>query len=290
LIGGGYCGSLSWLIMFMKISSEELAIRLAGTAQRAGRAIMQNYGEEIAVEIKADQSPVTAADQAAEDIILKDLAKIAPDIPVIAEESVTAGKCPELNSRFFLVDPLDGTKEFINRRTEFTVNIALIESGLPIFGLIYAPALEKLYVTLSQDKVVEADLKLEQESSIPDLRLPDGLKVREGIKDQLTAVASRSHRDEETDRFLTSLNVSRIVSAGSSIKFCLLAKGEADVYPRFGRTMEWDIAAGHAILLAAGGIVTTSGGEPLLYGKQSAGFANPGFVAWGSKATMLLAN
>jgi 3'(2'), 5'-bisphosphate nucleotidase len=246
------------------------------TALRAGGAIMAVYATDFSVRDKVDASPVTAADEAAEKIILADLANIAPGVPVIAEESVSAGKVPAVAERFFLVDPLDGTREFVARRDEFTVNIALIENGEPILGVVFAPARHELYwgdVRAGRAGHIDAD---------PDGTMPSmgsTIKARLAPAGGLTAVASRSHRTPETDAFLANYPVVEFRSIGSSLKFCLVAAGEADLYPRLGTTMEWDTAAGHAVLVAAGGRVTGLAGEPFRYGKP--GFRNGNFLAQG---------
>jgi 3'(2'),5'-bisphosphate nucleotidase len=248
------------------------------TAQRAGGAIMAVYATGFAVRDKADASPVTAADEAAEKIILADLAEIAPDIPVVAEESVAGGKIPRVADRFFLVDPLDGTKEFIGRRDEFTVNIALIENGEPVLGVVLAPARRELFwgdVRAGRAGHMDA----EPDGTMPLMGAP--LRAREAPPDGLVAVASRSHRSPETDAFLAKYPVKEFRSIGSSLKFCLVAAGQADVYPRLGPTMEWDTAAGHAVLTAAGGSVTTLEGGPFRYGKPD--FRNGNFIAWGRR-------
>jgi 3'(2'),5'-bisphosphate nucleotidase len=251
------------------------------TAQRAGGAIMAVYATDFAVRDKADASPVTVADEAAEKIILEDLAGIAPGIPVVAEESVAAGRVPDISSksgvsRFFLVDPLDGTKEFISHRDEFTVNIALIEDGEPVLGVVFAPARRELF--WGDVRAGRAG----QMGSDPDGTMPalgSGILARPRPPRGLVAVGSRSHRTPETDAFLANYPVTEFRSIGSSLKFCLVASGQADVYPRVGTTMEWDTAAGHAVLSAAGGKVTTLEGAPFRYGKP--GFKNGNFVAWG---------
>jgi 3'(2'), 5'-bisphosphate nucleotidase len=251
------------------------------TAQRAGGAIMAVYATDFAVRDKADASPVTAADEAAEKIILADLAAIAPGIPVVAEEAVAAGKVPAISGngrsdQFFLVDPLDGTREFVSRRDEFTVNVALIEAGKPVLGVVFAPARRELYwgdVRNGKAGHIDAD---------PDGTMPSmgtAISARRPPVDGLTAVASRSHRTPETDALLAKYPVKDFRSIGSSLKFCLVAAGEADLYPRVGTTMEWDTAAGHAVLAAAGGSVTGLEGEPFTYGKP--GFRNGNFIARG---------
>jgi 3'(2'), 5'-bisphosphate nucleotidase len=259
--------------------ANDLLQSLIYTAQRAGGAIMAVYATDFAVRDKSDASPVTAADEAAEKIILADLAIIAPQVPVVAEESVAAGKVPTIldsASRYFLVDPLDGTREFISRRDEFTVNVALIEGGKPVLGVVFAPARRELYwgdVAAGKAGHIDAD---------PDGTMPSmgtAISARRKPAEGLTAVASRSHRTPETDAFLANYNVREFRSIGSSLKFCLVAAGEADIYPRIGTTMEWDTAAGHAVLAAAGGRVTGLDGEPFTYGKP--GFRNGNFIAWG---------
>jgi len=241
---------------------------LIHSAQRAGAAIMAVYATDFAVRDKADASPVTVADEAAEKILLADLAQIAPGIPVVAEEAVAAGHVPVVADRFFLVDPLDGTREFVSHRDEFTVNIALIEAGEPVLGVLYWGD-----VRAGKAGTIDAD---------PDGTMPSlgtSIAARVAPAQGLTAVASRSHRTPETDAFLTNYSIAEFRSIGSSLKFCLVASGSADIYPRIGTTMEWDTAAGHAVLVAAGGRVTGLAGEPFRYGKP--GFRNGNFVARG---------
>ena len=247
---------------------------LAALARAAGTAILEVYaGGEIAVRGKADASPVTAADDLAEAIILAGLARLDPTTPVVSEEAASAGHVPEVGERFWLVDPLDGTKEFIARNGEFTVNIALIEHGQPVLGVVLAPALQTLYAGS-----VGAGAWREQGEGAG-ARTP--IRCRAVPPDGLTVVASRSHHDGAAlDAFLAGRRVAHVRHAGSSLKLCLIAAGEADLYPRFGRTMEWDIAAGQAVLVAAGGRVAEIGdGRELRYGK--ARFENPDIVAEG---------
>jgi 3'(2'), 5'-bisphosphate nucleotidase len=235
---------------------------------------------EPAVEIKGDNSPVTRADRDSEAIILAALATLAPDVRVVSEEDCggTTGPLPE---RFFLVDPLDGTKEFIKKRSDFTVNIALIEEGRPRFGLVYAPARALLAVTTARGQAVEAELF--PNASGADLSRLDQkvLRARPANTEGLTALVSLSHLDPETEAFLGKLKIAERSGVGSSVKFLAIAKGEADVYPRFAPTMEWDTAAGQAVLEAAGGVVVDANGEPLRYGKTELGLRNPSFIAWG---------
>jgi len=250
---------------------EDLLIRITALALEAGAAILRIYtGPEIAAAEKADGSPVTAADEAAEAVILDGLAAIAPDVPVVAEEAVSRSGAPDpVAGRFWLVDPLDGTKEFLNRNGEFTVNIALVQDGRPVLGVVHAPALAETYSGAVGLGAWHADNRSRQ-----------GIAARSPGPEGLVVVASRSHGDPAAlDRFLEGRRVAGRREVGSSLKFCLVAAGEADLYPRFGRTMEWDTAAGHAVLAAAGGRVTDLDGAPLLYGKP--GFDNPHFVARG---------
>lgn len=258
----------------MNVSSAALLEQLTPLIRDAGRVIMDIYATDFDVTKKGDDSPVTQADQKAEAVILAGLAKIAPDIPVVAEEAVAAGHIPDVSDRFFLVDPLDGTKEFISRNGEFTVNIALVEHGKPVMGLVFAPAVGGAKGRLFAGAVgVGAWLE--------DSDGKRAISCRAVPADGLTVVASRSHGDETAlDAFLNGRKVASRTNAGSSLKLCLVAAGEADLYPRLGRTMEWDIAAGDAVLRAAGGRVTVvADGTDLRYGKP--GFDNPHFAASG---------
>jgi 3'(2'), 5'-bisphosphate nucleotidase len=241
---------------------------LIATADGAGDAIMQLYGV-AEIRTKADASPVTEADEAAEALIVGRLAALTPEIPIVAEESAAKGKLPEdVGSLFWLVDPLDGTKEFISGNGEFTVNIALIRDGLPLLGVVGAPAKGLLYATDGKTATRRLGGTTEQ------------IAARHPPDEGLHAAVSRSHLDAETEIFLTEFRIAGRVSGGSSLKFCLVAEGSADIYPRFGRTMEWDTAAGHAVVRAAGGSVRDVDGNELAYGKP--GFENPSFVVRGA--------
>ena len=256
-----------------------LAQSLTLAAWRAGNIVMRHYASgHVEQRRKDDHSPVTAADEEAETYILGELAVMAPGVPVIAEEEAAAGRIAQIGARFFLVDPLDGTKEFINRNGEFTINIAEIQDGVPVKGVVYAPAKDRLFIGDGPGLAFEIATRAGAE---PDLATARPIHVRTAPEDGMTAVASRSHRDTKTDEYLAAYKIKDFVSAGSSLKFCLVAAGEADIYPRHGRTMEWDTAAGHAVLLAAGGTMTTLEGKPFLYGKTADKFANPFFVAKG---------
>ena len=247
-------------------------------ALEAGTLVLEIYRNGFDVVYKEDSSPVTMADEQAETVILRHLALAYPDIPVVAEEAVAAGHIPNVGSRpFFLVDPLDGTKEFINRRRDFTVNIALIENGAPVEGIVYAPARDVIYRTL-EGSAVKQSVVLDAPGKASEIWCR-----REG--NGVTAVVSRAHMDNETEEFLGKIGVTDSKSIGSSLKFCLIAEGLADIYPRFGRTMEWDTAAGDAILRVAGGMTFEAkpGHLPLRYGKthqkSDSDFANPGFIS-----------
>lgn len=246
----------------------------------AGREIMAVYATDFAASEKADGSALTEADERAERLILAALAEIDPATPVLAEEQTARGEVAKLGQRFYLVDPLDGTKEFVSRTHEFTVNIALIEDGLAIAGVVLAPALGTLWAGARGQGAW-------RESLGPDLAPGPrtGIAVRQRPSTGLVAVASRSHRGAETDALLSTLGAVDFTPAGSSLKFCLVAEGKADVYPRLGRTMEWDTGAGQAVLEAAGGRVNAflDGREagPLRYGKADRGYDNPHFIAWG---------
>lgn len=257
----------------MSIAPTAFMQSLIDLAIKAGDAIMAIYATDFTAAQKQDLSPVTDADEAAEKIILAGLAAIRPDVPVISEEAAAGGHFPEVGGMFFLVDPLDGTKEFISRNGEFTVNIALVDQGVPVAGVVLAPALGRIF--WGERKLAAAHGHLEGDR----VTGWQGLAVRPLPPDGATVVASRSHRDQATEDYLRTIQVAAFRQAGSSLKFCLVAAAEADLYPRFGRTMEWDTAAGHAILLAAGGKVLTMDGKPLTYGKRERGYDNPGFIA-----------
>ncbi|MCG5482149.1 MAG: 3'(2'),5'-bisphosphate nucleotidase CysQ [Sinorhizobium meliloti] len=252
---------------------------LETSALAAGQAILEIYRAGPAVTYKADASPVTDADHRAEQIILADLAAAFPDIPVVAEEEVAAGHVADIaGTRFFLVDPLDGTKEFVERNSHFTVNIGLIESGAPVAGVVYAPALGLIY---------SAAAGMAKKAAVEDGQVT-GEWTTIGCRrcgDRPMALTSRWHNSPETISFLTDQGISDHEAVGSSLKFCLLAEGIADIYPRFSRTMEWDTAAGDAILRAAGGQTLTMAGNPLGYGKRNqpddVDFANPWFISRG---------
>jgi len=252
---------------------------LATIAWGAGQVILRHYAaaEGVLARRKDDQSPVTAADEDAEAFILAALAKLAPGSAVIAEEEVAAGRMQQIGARFFLVDPLDGTKEFLGRNGEFTVNIAEVQNGKPVRGVVFAPVKERLFIGEPGGAFEIAT----RPGIEPDWNAARAIHARTAPADGMVAAVSRSHRDSKTEEYLAQYRIKDFVTAGSSLKFCLIAAGEADIYPRHGRTMEWDTAAGHAVLLAAGGTMTTLDGGAFLYGKTEDKFANPFFVARG---------
>ncbi len=255
----------------VEFSYANLLSEISDITVRAGEIILEVYRREFQVRTKSDTSPVTEADEAAERFIVSALRAMTPDTPVIAEEEVAAGRIERIDGgRFWLVDPLDGTKEFIARNGEFTVNIALIEGDTPVLGVVHAPVLGTTYAGAGPGTAT-VDSAAGPERSISARPIPDGGAV---------VVSSRSHGDDDKLRqFTSAIKVAGTRAAGSSLKFCLVAGGEADIYPRFGPTCEWDTAAGHAVLLAAGGSVRRLDGSEFTYGKP--GFRNPEFIARG---------
>ena len=252
----------------------DLVLEMRRLSVVAGREILKIYHSgDLGIKTKSDASPVTKADKYADAIISSGLRKSFGDIPLITEEQ--ARSHDRSYDRFLIVDPLDGTKEFIKKRSEFTVNIALVENGIPTLGVVYAPALKRLFYTESRSSAVE-ELAPFDETNFGK-RKPLG--VSQPDNSALTVIASKSHRDAATDDYIAKYQVADFKTAGSSLKFCLIATGEADFYPRLGRTMEWDTAAGDALLRVAGGkVVDLEAGLPLLYGKSS--YANPFFIAF----------
>ncbi len=247
-----------------------LVDQIRDLAERAGIEVMAVFNSDFTVDSKEDRSPVTEADRRAETLITNAiLGDISDAIPIVGEEAASAGLAPEIKGGpFWLIDPLDGTKEFVKRGTDFTVNIALIEAGMPVLGVIHVPVTGETFWGSRHGAFA---------------RLggghPTRISCRPLPEDGVVAIVSRSHRTRETDDYLKRFAIAREISVGSSLKFCRVAAGEADLYPRMGRTMEWDTAAGHAILRVAGGTVRTLDGRDLSYGKP--GFENPHFVASG---------
>ena len=263
----------------MTAAISPFATSLARIGCDAGRVILDHYARGVVARAKADASPVTHADEDAEALIIARLRELAPDIPAIAEEAMAAGEIPPtLGARFFLVDALDGTKEFLAGNGEFTVNIALIENGAPALGIVLAPALSVLFIGDARDGAFEIAAPADSPLDFSGAR---AIRARPAPGDGLVAAVSRTHRDKKTEEYLAHYRIKRMIASGSSLKFCMVAKGDADIYPRHGRTMEWDTAAGHAVLQAAGGSVTKLDGSPFTYGKASENFANPHFIARG---------
>ena len=255
-------------------------------ALAAGRVQLAHWRRGARVTIKADQSPVTAADQESERLILAGLGQALPGVPIVAEEASARGDVPPTGRRFLLVDPLDGTKEFISGSGEFTVNIALIEDRAPVFGLVYAPVTGQLYVTTSREQAIEATVDAGSNAGgIGDVDARP-IAVRRPDPHALVALISRSHMNADTEAVLARYATVERRTAGSSLKFCLIANGSADFYPRIGPTSQWDTAAGHAVLRAAGGEVLMLDGRPLAYGPGANAYRNPDYVAWGSREAL----
>lgn len=259
---------------------EKLVTVMRDLSLEAGDKIMEIYNaDDFDVKVKSDDSPVTEADEAADAIISAGLRAAFPDVLLVTEEQ--SASHTENADTFLIVDPLDGTKEFIHRRGDFTVNIAYVENGVPTRGVVYAPAKGRMFFTTADGSSVE-EVGPFTRGTIGRL---DPINVSEPDNSALMVVASKSHRDQATDDYINKYAVKDMKSAGSSLKFCLIATGEADIYPRVGRTMEWDTAAGHAVLHGAGGkVVRFDNHQPLVYGKD--GYANTFFIAYSPKVDL----
>ena len=245
---------------------------------RAATAICALPAHAVARRTKSDNSLVTDADEASEIVLLEGLARLTPDIPVISEERMARNDPPRLDDCFFLVDPLDGTREYVEGRDEYAVNLALICEGRPLLGIIASPARRRLWrgiVGRGAERLAFDNGELGQVELVRTRRWPH---------DRAVAALSRSHFDRDSDALLGRLNVAHSMAMGSALKFCLIAEGNADVYPRLAPTREWDIAAGDALISAAGGIVTGIDGSPLSFGRAETDFSVPGFIAWGDPA------
>lgn len=255
---------------------DDLARAFAQLASDAGRLVMEVYATDFEVRTKGDLSPVSEADERAEALLVPGVQALLPGVAVVAEEAVSRGEMPDLTSEFILIDPVDGTREFVSRNGDFTVNVALVRDGVPVAGVVYAPAKQRLFVggTSAFSGSLVAGEPVGELSPMTTRPYPST---------GLVAVASRSHLDERTAAFLDRLQPADRRSAGSSLKLCLVAAGEADVYPRFGPTMEWDTAAGDAVLRAAGGTVVDEDGAVFRYGKVESGLRNRPFVCWGQE-------
>jgi 3'(2'), 5'-bisphosphate nucleotidase len=265
------------------VNYEELMPVMRRLAIEAGARIMEIYeADDFDVKVKSDESPVTEADEAADALITAGLRQAFPDVMLVTEEQSATHETT--GTTFLIVDPLDGTKEFINRRGDFTVNIALVEAGVPTRGVVYAPAKDRMFFTQADGQSVEESGDLDP-AVVGEVK---PISVTDPDNGALMVVASKSHRDAATDDYIGKYEVKDMKSAGSSLKFCLVATGEADLYPRLGRTMEWDTAAGHAVLSGAGGsVIRFDDHSPLTYGKE--GYANPFFIAHAPGVSLKLA-
>jgi len=263
-----------------RIDCDEVAEIFAELTVEAAVAVMGVYAGNPNAREKPDKSMVCDADERAEAIILAGLKTRLPHVPVVAEEAASRGEKPRCGRAFILVDPVDGTREFLHRNGEFTINIALIIDGIPRAGAVYAPAIGRMWVA----GVHAYTFDIAPGEPLPPLAGRREIHVRANPDGGLTALASRSHTDPQTEAFLAELPIAERRTAGSSLKFCIVAEGEADVYPRFGQTMEWDTAAGDAVLRAAGGAVVDQAGVALRYGKADLQYRNGPFVAWGDRS------
>lgn len=245
---------------------------------RACATIMEIRRTGPAVRMKSDRSPVTSADEAADEIILGALERLLPGVPVISEETFARGRCADIAGGVFaLVDPLDGTREFVAGGSDFTTNIAILSGNVPAIGVIGAPVLG----TIWRGVVGQGAERLSIADDGQSVSAPEAIRTRACHADDIVAVVSRSHLDADTVAFLDAQRIGRRVTSGSSLKFCRLAEGEADVYPRLSPINEWDIAAGHAILEAAGGMLLTGDGSRLRYGRLDRELLVPSFIAYG---------
>ncbi len=267
------------------IEADLLAAALLPAVLEAGRLEMAHFSSGVTIEKKPDQSPVTVADREAEAVLLAALARHAPDIPIIAEEEVAAGRIPPPAERFFLVDALDGTRHFVRSNPEFSINIGLVDAGRPVFGLIYGPAFGRLFLTRSDGGAYE--VLADANRTPPDFAALQFKRIwsREPDRAYLKAFNSKS-TGSLSFGLLNALDVKEAQPFGSALKFCKIASGEGDIYARVGETYEWDTASGQAILEAAGGSVTDLDGQPLTYGHAARGYLNTSFVAWGKRPLM----
>jgi 3'(2'), 5'-bisphosphate nucleotidase len=266
------------MISATSLTSSALIAELTVATARACAAIMDIRRAGPAVRMKSDRSPVTSADEAADEIILGALARLLPGVPLISEETYAGGRCPDISGGVFaLVDPLDGTREFVAGRDEFTTNIALIAGGTPVAGIIGAPATG----TVWRGAVGKGAERLSMAGDGHSVSEPQAIHTRARPAGGLVAVVSRSHLDAETVAFLDAHGITQRITSGSSLKFCRVAEGAADIYPRLAPIHEWDIAAGHAIVQAAGGIMLTESGSRLHYGQVDCGLDVTSFIAYG---------
>ncbi len=257
-------------------NNKEVINELVSLAYKAGKEIMNFYQKNFKIELKKDNSPVTEADKLSDRIITSELNEKFPEIKCVSEESYKKEEKKLLGKDFFLIDPLDGTKEFIKKNDEFTVNIAFIENNKSKLGIIYAPAKERMFFNIDKDRSYEIKTNMLEEKI--NINNSKQISVSKN-KTDLIAVTSRYHDNEMTRKFLKKFNVKETIICGSSLKFCLIASGEVDIYPRLGPTKEWDIAAGHAILEASGGKIITLDDKELIYGNNDKDYLSPEFIA-----------
>jgi 3'(2'), 5'-bisphosphate nucleotidase len=256
-----------------------LACAIGDIASRAGAVILQIAAENRSSRRKKDDSPVTDADEAAESLVIGELQRLVPGVPIVAEEAAARRMPPRPRGEYFLVDPIDGTREFIAGRDEYTVNVALVANHTPLLGVIYAPRRNALYIGANAHAfrgMVVPGMDFARDGAVPIRVRPRGAGM--------VALVSRSHADPAAEGFLSNLGIGEKIPSGSSLKFARLAEGAADIYARLVRVQEWDIAAGHALVVAAGGRVTAPDGTEIRYGMQETGFSVDGFVAWGAPA------
>jgi len=267
-----------------RISSEEGALldELTTIVSRAAGAVVAARARALDPQLKADRSPVTLADHVAEAVILEGLARILPGVPVVSEEAAGTSVPENLSGEFVLVDPLDGTRELVAGRDEFTINLALLSGGRPQVGIIAAPAQGVLWRGIETKGAEYLRLAPGAPANAAQERI--SIRSRRRPPSGMVAAVSRSHFDTQTERFLAGLPITRRLVCGSALKFCQIAEGAADIYPRLSTTCEWDVAAGQAVLTAAGGLVVAPGGAPLAYGRISQRFRIPAFIAWGDSS------
>jgi 3'(2'), 5'-bisphosphate nucleotidase len=259
--------------------TEELLEELTTLVSAAGAAILAVRARSLDARTKTDLSPVTACDHAAETVILEGLARLLPGVAVVSEEASDSGLPASIPDSFILVDPLDGTRELVAGRDEFTVNVAVVTGGRPRLGIVAAPAQGVLWRGIEGQGAERLRLSAGAPARAAQERA--AIRTRPSPRAGLVAAVSRSHLDAETEAFLARLPIAHRLTCGSAVKFCQVAEGAADVYPRLSTTCEWDVAAGHAVLAAAGGTVITPAGAPLDYGRISRNCRVPAFVAWG---------
>jgi 3'(2'), 5'-bisphosphate nucleotidase len=261
------------------MAADGLLDDLTSIVSAAAAAIIAARAGSLDTRTKADLTPVTAADHAAEAVILEGLARLFPDTCVVSEEAVDRAPPDRIPDRFVLVDPLDGTRELVAGRDEFTINLAIVDGGRPRLGIVAAPAQGLLWRGIEGSGAER--LRLSPGAPANAAQGRSIIRTRPAPRAGLVAAVSRSHLDPQTEALLARLPIAARHACGSALKFCQIAEGSADVYPRFSPTCEWDVAAGHAVLAAAGGVVTTPEGAPLRYGRIAENFRVPAFVAWG---------